>query len=212
MKGAGIQIMHKLAFVFSIALVLFSAGCSETSTPAAKKVQKPPEPVTGRFALYEMYRPARAWAADVEILNFGSINIPEVAATPGKAGAWQATFVSRGMGRARSWTYSTAESMGNLHKGPFAGLEEGWSGPRGVNQPFTILAVKTDTDEVYKTALGKAKDYEKKNPGKPITFLLEKTNRHPDPTWRVVWGESVGSSNFSILVDASTGDYAETLR
>jgi len=41
---------------------------------------------------------------------------------------------------------------------------------------------------------------------------LERTNKHPDPAWRIIWGESVGTSNFSVLIDASTGEYLETLR
>ncbi len=204
--------MMKLKHFGALAAVLLLAGCSEAPQPAAKKDLKPPEPVTGRYALYEMYRPARTWAADAQIYTMRSMNLPEVPAVPGKAPAWQATFVSPSKGRARDWTYSVVESNGNLHKGPFAGLEEGWSGPRGVNQAFPIIAVKTDTDEAYKTAQEKAKDYEKKNPAKPIIFVLEQTNRHRDPMWRVVWGESVGTSDFSILVDASTGFYAETMR
>ena len=31
-------------------------------------------------------------------------------------------------------------------------------------------------------------------------------------TWRVVWGDSVGTSNFSVFVDATTGEYLETMR
>jgi hypothetical protein len=75
-----------------------------------------------------------------------------------------------------------------------------------------IAAVKTDSDEVYQTALKKAADYEKKNPDKPISFLLEKTDRFPNPAWRVIWGESVGASNFSIFIDTSTGLYLQTMR
>jgi len=103
------------------------------------------------------------------------------------------------------------EAEGNLHKGVFAGLEEGWSGARTAT-PFLIAAVKTDSDEVYQTALAKAADYEKKNPDKPIAFLLEKTEQFPDAAWRVIWGESVGTSNFSVFVDASTGKYLQTMR
>ena len=79
-----------------------------------------------------------------------------------------------------------------------------------------MVAVKVDTDAAYKTAMetvaSKAADYDKKNPGKPITIILEKTNKHDDPVWRNVWGESVGTSNFSVLIDASTGSYLETMR
>ena len=76
-----------------------------------------------------------------------------------------------------------------------------------------MLAVKIDTDAAYKTALANGgAEYEKKNPGKPITFLLEKVAKHPDPVWRVIWGESVSQSNFSVYVDASTGEFREKLR
>ena len=46
----------------------------------------------------------------------------------------------------------------------------------------------------------------------PVTFLLEFTKRFPNPAWRVIWGESVGTSDFSIFVDATTGEYLETMR
>ena len=108
------------------------------------------------------------------------------------------------------------EGEGNLHKGGFAGLPEGWSGPHGTNTPFLMAAVKVDTPTAYKTAMetpqSKAVEYDKKNPGKPITLLIERTSKHPDPAWRVIWGESPGTSNFSVLVDASTGAYLETMR
>src|SRR5204862_8034224 len=94
--------------------------------------------------------------------------------------------------------------------------QEGWSGARRMVAPLTRVAVKVDTDAAYKTAmenpLSKAADYDKKNPGKPITILLEKMPKYPDPVWRIVWGESVGTSNFSVLIDASTGLYLETMR
>jgi len=191
--------------------LLILGSCSET--PKKKEPQKPPEPVTGRFALFQMFNAGRGWAPDIQVLRLNSIHLPELKAEPGKAAAWEARFVSPGSSRARTYTYSAIEAPGNLHKGVFAGLEESWSGSRGsVTQPFLIAAVKTDSDEVYRTALKKAADYEKKNPGKTISFILEHNNRFPDPAWRVIWGESAGSSNFSIFVDASTGEYLATQR
>jgi hypothetical protein len=95
----------------------------------------------------------------------------------------------------------------DLHKDVFAGPEESWSGKQGVDSSFVIQAVSIDTDAAYKTALAQAGDYDKKNPGMNISFVLEKTSKFPEPTWRVVWGESVGTSNFSIFVDASTGSF-----
>jgi hypothetical protein len=191
--------------------LLFVCGCSESQQPAEKKAVAPPEPIKGRPALYSMYNMARAWAPDVQVLQLHSIDLPDVKRERGKAAAWEATFVSQQLGHKRSYTYSVVEAEGNLHKGVFAGLEEGWSGARTAT-PFLIAALETDSDQVYQTALAKAADYEKKNPDKPIAFLLEKTEQFPDPAWRVIWGESVGTSNFSVFVDASTGKYLQTMR
>lgn len=203
----------KLRITLAVTAVLcLLAGCE--TTPVKKAEVKPPEPIGGLDALYRMYRPARNWAPDVQVLKMGSIYMPEVKVKPepGKAVAWQAVFVSPSRGKSRSWTCSAVEGEGNLHKGEFAGLEETWSGPRGINKTFDIRAVKKDSEEAYKTALTKAAEYEKKNPGKTISFQLESTSKSPDPTWRVIWGESVSTSNFSIIVDATSGLYLETMR
>jgi hypothetical protein len=202
--------MKPLLAAVTVASLLIIPGCSDAPQPAEKKEVRPPEPVKGRTALYQMYNAARGWSADVQVVLLKSIDLPEVKRERGKAAAWQAYFVSPGSGRARSYTYSVIESVGNLHQGVFAGLEE--SGTHGGGTPFLIAAVKTDSDEVYQTALKKAAEYEKKNPDKPIAFQLDKTDRFPNPAWRVIWGESVGTSNFSIFVDASTGVYLQTMR
>lgn len=207
--------MRQLTIAIGCAICLALTGCSGTPNKpqTAKKAEEaPPEPVSGREALYKMFMAARSWSTDIEILRLNSINLPEVKAVPGKAAAWQVVFVSPGKAKARTWTFSVIEGEGNLHKGTFAGLEESWSGPRGATKPLIIQAVKTDSDEAYKTALTKAAEYEKKNPGKTISVILESTKKHPNPAWRVVWGESVTTSNFSVLVDASTGQYLETMR
>lgn len=197
------------------ALVLLLAGCGEAPKPSAEKPkepEKPPEAVTGRWAFHQMYAAARGWALDIQVLRLRSIPLEEVKSEPGKSGAWEATFVSASRMRARTYTYSVVDAAGNLRKGVFAGLEETWSGPRGQARPFLIAAVKTDTDEVYETALKKGAAYAKKHPDMPISFLLESTPRYPNPAWRVIWGDSVATSNFSIYVDASTGRYVQTMR
>ncbi len=194
------------------AAVLLLTSCSQPTQTAKKEPEKPPEPVTGQSALYRMFTVARSWAPDVKVLTMHSIALQEMPDVPrGKAAAWEATFTSDQRSQARSYTYSVIESPPNLHKNVFAGLEQGWSGPRGVTAPFLMAAVKIDTPDAYKTAEAQAADYEKKNPGKPITWLLEKNNKFPNPVWRVIWGESVGTSNFSVFVDASTGEFKEKM-
>jgi hypothetical protein len=81
----------------------------------------------------------------------------------------------------------------------------------GSPPPFLISDVKIDTDAALATAKGKEDAYEKKNPGKPVLFLLEKSSRFAHPAWRVIWGESVGTSGFSVYVDATTGAFLEIM-
>jgi hypothetical protein len=205
--------MKSLPFCLTATSLLLMSGCSD-STPGEKKSEAPPQPVTGRFALFQMFNGARGWSPDVQVLELHSIHMTEVKSERGKAAAWQATFVSPQSARSRSYTYSVIEGAGNLHKGVFAGLDEGWSGHRGVSTPFLIAALKTDSNEVLQTALKNPKvaEYDAKNPGKAISFILEKTDRFPDPTWRVLWGETVGTSSFSVFVDASTGVFQQIMR
>lgn len=206
--------MHKVLLLSACGLTFLLVGCSEQPQAAAKndavkKEEKTAPPLSGQSALYRMYQVARAWAPDAQVLKMNSMHLPEIDAERGKAGAWQATFTSAAQSAARSYTNSVAEEEGNLHKGVFPGQPESWSGP--AEKSFLIAAVKTDTDAAYKTALEHAGDYDTKNPKQTISFLLEKQPKYPDPVWRVIWGESVGTSGLSVLIDATTGKYLETL-
>jgi hypothetical protein len=200
--------------VVSIAMI-FSA-CSESPPKTAEKApEPPPEPVTGSTAFFRMYTAARGWAGDVQPLRMSSVDLPQVKKVPGKAAAWQATFVSPQRQGARTYSYSVIEAEGNLHKGVFAGLEEGWSGPRAGVKPFLMQALKVDSDAAYETAMKKGKkaaEYTKAHPDMNVMFLLEQNNKFPQLSWRVIWGETVGTSNYSIFVDATTGEYLETMR
>jgi hypothetical protein len=194
--------------------ILLASSCSEAPKQEAKKKEpeKPPEPVTGRYAFYQMYTAARSWAADLQPLQLSSIALPEVKSGEGKYGAWQVLFVSPSKGRLKPYTYSVIEAGGNLHKGVFGGHDESFSGRRGQARPFLLAALKTDSDQVWKVAAEKSTAYMKKNPDMPVSFLLEYTPRFPNPAWRVIWGESVSTSNYSIFVDATSGEYLVTGR
>lgn len=193
---------------------LLLAGCaSEPPKPAAEKPKEPPprpEPVSSQYAFRQMYLAARSWASDAEPLRLSNITLPEYRTVKGKADGWQAVFVSQKMGRARTYTYSVIEGPGNLHKGVFHGSEESWTARQEL--PFSILAFKVDAAAAFETAMKRGADYAKKHPDLPVNFQLERTARFPDPQWRVIWGESAGRSGFSILIDATTGQYTQTLR
>jgi hypothetical protein len=201
--------MRKLLFLLSYALVLVLAGCSDQPVTEAKKETTPAQPVTGQSALFRMYQVARLWAPDANVLKMSSIHLTEVPAVRGKAGAWQATFTSAEKSLTRSYTYSVIEGEGNLHQGVFPGPQEAWSG--AADKTFLISTVKFDTDAAYKTALEQAADYDKKNSKVTISFDLEMHEHFPNPSWRVIWGESASTAGISVLVDAFTGKYLETL-
>lgn len=192
-------------------LTLFLCACSEApKTTEEKKPPKAPELLTGRQAFQRMYPQARGWAPDAQPLEIRSVRLGQVKAEPGKSGAWQVVFVSPGRGKAKTYTYSAVESDGNLHEGVFGGIEEDYSG-RGDSSPFLIAAIKVDSDEAYKTAAAKSADYLKKNPDKPVMFLMELSKRFPDVTWRVIWGDSVSTSDYSVFVDGTTGKLLQVM-
>ncbi len=189
---------------------LLLGGCSESpKTEAAKPPEKPAVPLTGRQAFQRMYPQARGWATDAQPLQLRSINLAQVKSGKGTAGAWEAVFVSPSKAQSRSYTYSSVEAQGNLHEGVFAGQLESYSGPRGAAVPFSTMAIKVDSDQAFDTAAAKSQDYIKKHPDMPISFVLEQTNRFPDLTWRVIWGESAAASDYSVYVDATLGTYLE---
>ncbi|MDE3167118.1 MAG: hypothetical protein KGN36_15045 [Acidobacteriota bacterium] len=207
--------MRNTTLILAAALCAALTACSESPSTktAEKKEAEKVEPVTGQTALYRMYQSARTWAPDAEVLTCTNMHITDAPDGPRESGAmpaWQAVFTSATRNEARTYNYAVLEASGNLHKGAFAGSSESWS-QHGFTSPFLIAAVKVDTDAAFKTAMEKAGEYDKKNPGLPITYVLEKTQKHPDPAWRVVWGENVQTSGFSVLVDASTGAYLETV-
>ncbi|HWC97461.1 MAG TPA: hypothetical protein VG456_11940 [Candidatus Sulfopaludibacter sp.] len=205
--------MRKLLPLVGGLLLLLTACSEQPATTQKKEPEKPPEPITGQSALFKMYQVARTWDPRALVLKMESMHSPQIPEVAGKAGMWGATFTSPTQGRLHSYTFSLIEELPSLHKGVFQVADEVFSGKKGVTQPFLIAAVKADTDAAYETAKSqpKAIEYDKKFPGKPITLLLEKNDRFPDPVWRVIWGESTGTSNFSVFVDASTGGFLEIM-
>ena len=199
------------SYFLPLAAAFLLGSCSDAPKEETKTTppEKPPAPITGRQGFQSTYPSARAWAPDAQPLQVKSIELADVKPEKGKAGAWQVIFVSPSRAKSKSWTYSVLEGPGNLHEGSFAGSEDSWAGSRTGPQPFVIAGIKFDSDQAYEAAAAKSEDYIKKNPAKPILYLLEMTNRFPDLTWRVIWGESVSTSDYSVFVDATTGKFLE---
>jgi hypothetical protein len=196
-------------FIPAFALLALLNACSESKqTEKTQQPTKPPEVLTGRQAFQRIYPQARGWASDAQPLQLRSVQLTQLQAEPGKAGAWEVTFVSASKGSSRTYTYSSIEAEGNLHEGVFAGPAGSYSG-HGPGVPFMIAAIRVDSDKAYEIAAAKSQDYIKKHPGMPISYLLEQTNRFPDLTWRVIWGASPSTSDYSVFVDATMGTFIE---
>jgi len=191
-------------FIAAACVVLVS--CSEPPLP--KEKEKPPAPVTGRYALQQMYIAARSWAPDLQIASMTSMHFAQVPTVPGKAGGWQVTFVSPSLQQSRTYTWAAVEISMSIHQGISEERATGWSTN---GKEFPIGAVKIDTDEAYQTAVKKAAKYAAAHPDMVITYQLAMNQRVPNAVWRIVWGENVATSSDSVLVDASTGLYMGTL-
>jgi hypothetical protein len=187
-------------------------ACGSSSAPEAKKEAPAVVPVSGLHALYQMYTASKAWAPDAQIYKLTSVPVDGVTLLPGKAAAWQVTLISPSLLQSRTYTFSVIDASASLPKGIDSGKPESWSGGQRSNHPFLIAAAKIDSDQAFEVASKKGAEYSAKNPGMKITYQLEQNSTYNNAAWRVIWGESAGSSSFSILVDASSGAYVETLR
>ena len=195
---------NQLSMAVIAAAILVSAGCSQAPPPTADRVEteakkeppKPTGPVAGETAFYEMYKPARAWAADVLPLTLNSSEVPGVASADGKYAKWTAVFVSPGRMEARVFTYSISDGVS-------APDSQAWSGATPNSRPFQITELSVDSDAAYTTAAQKAAAWLKAHPGKKATMTLANASRFPAPVWYVMWGTK--TNGYGVFVNAMTG-------
>jgi hypothetical protein len=195
-----------MRILFPLVAVVLLSACSD-APPVKKPAEKPPEPLTGREGFYKTFPAAHTWSTDAQPLRVRSIELNELKADGGKAAAWEVTYTSEAKGRSRVYTWSAVEAEGNIHQGVFPSQEEAWR-PGGAEKPFPIQALKIDTPDALQTAITHSVTYFKNVGAKPHPkFVLEYTSRYPDPAWRIYWGDSVSTAEWSVFVDAATGDY-----
>jgi hypothetical protein len=197
-------------WILTTAVLFVLAGCTTETPKAEKKAKAPPQPISAQSAFFRMYGQARVWAQDAQILRLEPIRMDAMKEKDGKWPAWRAQFVSETKRSLKPFSYSVIEAEG-VYEGVFGATEEPYSGPRGQNLPFLMQGFKIDSPAALETALKKGADYTKKHPDMPITMVLEKMKTDGNPTWRVIWGISVATSNHSIYVDATLGNYLRTM-
>ena len=198
------------------AALAIHVSCLDSSSPSEKKARtekgekKAVEPVSGQNAYYKMYGAAKGWAPDTQAFKCEPIRMNALAEKDGRFPAWKCIFVSESKRAMKTYSYSVIEGEG-MYKDVFGGHDESYTGPIGQNVPFPILALKIDTEAAIATAKSKSAEFMKKNPSiTMVTPVLEKTKEIGNAVWRIYWGNPA-TSGYSVLVDASTGEYVRTM-
>jgi len=187
-----------IAFMAVAAGVVLAAGTVPQNTATGATV----EPVAAKTAFWEMYKPARGWAADLMVLSLGSNEVPGVNSDAGKFGMWTAVFVSPGRQEARTFTYSVVAN-GNTPKGVSAGAAQRWTGSTPQSQAFRVSDFAIDSDAAYRAALTKAGAWVKQHPDKKAALTLGSASRFSVPVWYVMWGSK--TAGYSMFVNAMSG-------
>ena len=192
-----------LVLITAIAAVLALAACSPSpqrpstqTTEAKKEAPGPAAPVDAQTAFYEMYKPARSWAADVLPLTLGSNEVPGVPGEAGKYAKWTAVFVSPTKREARTFAYTSGQGVA-------ASGEEAWSGATPNSRPFQLTEFTVNSDAAYQTARKQAETWLTHNPGKTPALSLGNASRYPAPVWYIQWGTK--TAGYGVLVNAMTG-------
>jgi len=185
------------------------AACSSEPPPAPKaEVKKEPEkvagPMTGKDAYFEMYKPARAWSPDIQVLSLKSEAVPGQKVVDGKAAAWTVVFASPSKMEMRTITWAL-EPFGEYRKGMNPGQPIKWGGPTTKSKPFSMSDVTLDSNDAEKKSAEdpKGAGWIKSNPGAPVSFYLGADQRFTAPVWVVTHGTA--KEGYIKALNAATG-------
>src|SRR5258707_15230551 len=93
--GAASESRKRMKVFVPLGLILLLSACSDAPTETkVKQPEKPPAPISAQQAFRYTYPAARAWAGDSLPIRIRSINLADVPSVPGKAAAWEITYVS----------------------------------------------------------------------------------------------------------------------
>lgn len=193
----------------ALAVAILLPACStapKTASKAETEAKQEPataEPVTGRFAYWELRKPAQAWAPDLLSLTLKSGELPGVEVKDGKFPLWTAVFVTPSRKEARTFTYAVAKKGLEFSKGVNVSDKQTWAGATPSAKAFVSAEFAIDSDAAYKTAAEKAAGWLKKHPNAKYTMALGNTSRFPAPVWFIMWGTN--KDGYAVYVNATTG-------
>jgi hypothetical protein len=206
----------RYSVISSVALAaLLVAGCSKSTAPlvspdtADAKASAPAVPVTAKIAFGALYKSARSWSPDVEILRMTPKELTGFKNAEGKAGMWEAVFAAPSKGQYRVYTYSVATVLPEVHKGTSANLALAWAGPSRDAMPIDLALFNVDSDAGYQAAAADAATWLKKNPGEHLAaFELGSNYKFHAPVWYASWGDK--KNGYIAFVDATSGKVYES--
>jgi hypothetical protein len=206
-----LDLVYTVLFSSVIGLTACSTPSTSTATTAETAAPKapegPPKPVSGKTAFYAAYKPARAWATDLQPIGLKSNDVEGTPTEGGLAPMWTIAFVSPSRHEVRTYYYSVVNKPPLILKGVKADSAMPWAGPAHDAMPFQLSDFSTDSDAAFKTAAEKAGAWLKKHPGKTVSMTLGNATRYPAPMWYLLWGDK--KDGFAGYVNATTGTYGE---
>lgn len=202
----------KHSVISSVALAaLLVAGCAKSTTPLvspdtadAKATTTPAEVVTAKTAFGPLYKSARSWSPDVQVLRMTPKEVPGFKNAEGKAAMWEAVFASANKQQYRVYTYSVATVLPEIHRGTSANPALAWAGPSRDAMPIDLALFNVDSDAGYQAAVADAATWLKKNPGEQlVAFELGSNYKFRAPVWYASWGDK--KNGYIAFVDATSG-------
>lgn len=200
-----------LVTIVVIGAVIGMTACSEPAKTSAVTEAKtepppgPPQPISAKTAYWEMYKPARTWAADLMPIGMSNVEVEGLPLEQGKSMVWTVAFVSTSQHQLRTYTYSVVNKAPVVYKGVKADSPLPWSGPVADAMPFPTSDFAIDSDAAYKTAAEKADAWLKKHEGKVPVMKLGHATRYPAPMWYLMWGDK--KDGYVAYVNATTGTF-----
>jgi len=205
----------RTTIVSALALLLaFGVACSSDPKPAGEApkpeaaVREPEKPKaaeyeTGRTAFQKLYISARSFAADAKPYRLQSEYTEGAPSMDGKASLWRAQFASASRQRLKAYSWS-----GMPDGGVSAGSEDTYNPNNASTRVFEVPFLKVDSDKAFEVAQKNGGEkITKKNPGQPITYMLDFDSRGGRLVWHVIYGESPMKAQLRLLVDATTGQF-----
>jgi hypothetical protein len=196
--------------MLSVLLAVVTMIAVGSAAPDAKKDagKAAAGPRAAKDAYFAMYKLAREWSPDIQVLSVKSEVVPGQKVEAGKAAAWTVVFASASKMETRTITWAL-EPFGNNRKGMNPGQPVKWGGPTTKAKPFSMSEVTLDSDAAQQKAAADPKGaaWIASHAGAPVSFYLGADQRFTAPVWVITHGSA--KEGYIKAINAATGAEAK---